>query len=179
MSEGVAYVQPVLVTSVAMSTSNGAEQKNPEKAVMALELLAEGKGYQAVGEATGLTFDQIVGLRARHIVAIEVRRKQLAEDGFEMAEGLRLLAKQKMAMLADDPDALAKVNLRDLAISYGVAVDKGMLALDGNKVVVEHVSRKPSLQDAMQAIADAKAALRSGATQVEAIDVTPKAGETP
>ena len=160
-------VSPVIVSSVALSdTRLGLERKNPKMAVLALELLSAGKGYKEVEEITGIGFDSLTGLRARHEMAIEVRRKQLAGDGFEMAEGLRLLAKQKMEMLANDPDALAKVNLRDLAISYGVAVDKGMLALDGNRTIVEHVSRKPSLADAQAAIDEARAALQKEAIPI-------------
>jgi hypothetical protein len=83
-----------------------------------------------------------------------------------MAEGLRLLTRQKMDMLAKNPEALAKVNLKDLAISYGVAVDKGMLALDGNRTIVEHVSRKPSLADAQAAIDEARKALQKEAIPV-------------
>lgn len=160
-------VSPVIVSSVVLSpTLNGIERKDPKKAVLALEMLCNGKGYREVEELTGIGFDSLIGLRARHEVAIETRRKQLAGDGFEMAEGLRLLAKQKMEMLANDPDALAKVNLRDLAISYGVAVDKGMLALDGNRTIVEHVSRKPSLADAQAAIDEARAMLQKEAIKI-------------
>jgi hypothetical protein len=90
----------------------------------------------------------------------------LAADGFELAEGLRLLAKQKLEMLANNPDALAKVNIRDLVLSYGIAVDKGMQALGENKVVVEHKAGKPSLEDAMKAIADARAALQKEAISI-------------
>jgi len=142
------------------------EKKDPTNAVLALELLSAGKGYKEITEITGIGFDGLTALRSRHEVAVDTRRKQLAGDGFEMAEGLRLLAKQKMEMLANDPDALAKVNLRDLAISYGVAVDKGMLALDGNRTIVEHVSRKPSLADAQAAINEARAALQKEAIPV-------------
>lgn len=129
-------------------------------------MMCQGKGHKEITEETGIPFDSLIGLRARHEVAVEVRRKQLAGDGFEMAEGLRLLAKQKMEQLSNDPVALAKVNLRDLAISYGVAVDKGMLALDGNRTIVEHVSRKPSLADAQAAINEARAALQKEAIPV-------------
>jgi hypothetical protein len=134
--------------------------------MLCLEQLAEGNTWEEIAEATGFSFNQISKVKARHETAIEVRRKQLAADGFEMAEGLRLLAKQKLEMLANNPDALAKVNIRDLVLSYGIAVDKGMQALGENKVVVEHKAGKPSLEDAMKAIADARAAL-----QKEAVDI--------
>ena len=159
-------VSTILLNSIVESGSRTLEAREPAKAMLCLELLADGSTWQQVADETGWSFTQIGAVKARHEVAIEVRKKQLAADGFEMAEGIRLLLKQKMAMLADNPDALAKVNVKDLALSYGIAVDKGMLALGENKMVIEHKAGKPSLEDAMKAIEDARAAL-----QKEAIDV--------
>lgn len=159
-------VSAILLSSIVESGSRTLEAREPAKAMLCLELLADGSTWQQVADETGWSFTQIGAVKARHEVAIEVRKKQLAADGFEMAEGIRLLLKQKMAMLADNPDALSKVNVKDLALSYGIAVDKGMLALGENKMVIEHKAGKPSLEDAMKAIEDARAAL-----QKEAIDV--------
>ena len=159
-------ISPVLLSSLVDSDSRTLEHREPAKAMLCLEQLAEGNTWEEIAEATGFSFNQISKVKARHETAIEVRRKQLAADGFEMAEGLRLLAKQKLEMLANNPDALAKVNIRDLILSYGIAVDKGMQALGENKVVVEHKAGKPSLEDAMKAIAEARASL-----QKEAVDI--------
>ncbi len=159
-------ISPVLLSSLVDSDSRTLEHREPAKAMLCLEQLAEGNTWEEIAEATGFSFNQISKVKARHETAIEVRRKQLAADGFEMAEGLRLLAKQKLEMLANNPDALAKVNIRDLVLSYGIAVDKGMQALGENKVVVEHKAGKPSLEDAMKAIAEARASL-----QKEAVDI--------
>ena len=159
-------ISPVLLSSLVDSDCRTLEHREPAKAMLCLEQLAEGNTWEEIAEATGFSFNQISKVKARHETAIEVRRKQLAADGFEMAEGLRLLAKQKLEMLANNPDALAKVNIRDLVLSYGIAVDKGMQALGENKVVVEHKAGKPSLEDAMKAIAEARAAL-----QKEAVDI--------
>lgn len=158
--------KPILALSVAHSDSWGAERKNPAKAVLALEMLAAGALWKEVQKETGWTFDQIAGLKARHEMALEVRRKQLAADGFEMAEGFRLLAKQKMERLANDPEALDKVPLRDLALSYGIAVDKGMQAMGENKMVIEHVSRRPSIADAQAAIEEARQLLQKEAIPI-------------
>ena len=159
-------ISTIVLNSIVESGSRTLEAREPTKAMLCLELLADGSTWQQVADETGWSFTQIGAVKARHEVAIELRKKQLAADGFEMAEGIRLLMKQKMAMLADNPDALAKVNVKDLALSYGIAVDKGMLALGENKMVIEHKAGKPSLEDAMKAIEDARAAL-----QKEAIDV--------
>jgi hypothetical protein len=159
-------VSTILLNSIVESGSRTLEAREPAKAMLCLELLADGSTWHKVADETGWSFTQIGAVKARHEVAIEVRKKQLAADGFEMAEGFRLLLKQKMAMLADNPDALSKVNVKDLALSYGIAVDKGMLALGENKMVIEHKAGKPSLEDAMKAIEDARAALQKEAIPV-------------
>ena len=159
-------ISTIILNSIVESGSRTLEAREPTKAMLCLELLADGSTWQQVADETGWSFTQIGAVKARHEVAIEVRKKQLAADGFEMAEGIRLLMKQKMAMLADNPDALAKVNVKDLALSYGIAVDKGMLALGENKMVIEHKAGKPSLEDAMKAIEDARAALQKEAIEV-------------
>jgi len=157
---------PIIVQSVALSDSRGLERKNPELAVVALEMLASGSGFREIELKTGVGFAQLMGLRTRHEAAIEVRRKQLANDGFEIAEGLRLLTKEKMNQMAADPKQMQKANLRDLVISWGIAQDKGLVAAEGNRSIVEHVSRRPSLADAAAAIEEARKALQKEAIQI-------------
>ena len=137
------------------------EARDPAKATLALEMLAGGETWEEVSNQTGYSFDQISRIRARHKVAIDKRKEQLAEDGLELAEGLRLLAKQKMAQLAENPDALAKVNIRDLVMSLGIAQDKFYMAAGEAKVTIEHRGNKPSLEDAMKAIEEAREKLKN------------------
>ena len=121
-------ISPVLLASLVDSDCRTLEAREPKKAMLCLEQLAEGNTWEEIAEATGFTFNQISKVKARHEMAIDVRRKQLAADGF--------------------------------------AVDKGMQALGENKVVVEHKAGKPSLEDAMKAIADARAALQKEAVEI-------------
>jgi hypothetical protein len=86
-----------------------------------------------------------------------------------------LLAKQKMQCLADNPDELAKVHLRDLVLPYAIAQDKAFAALGENKVIVEH-RRGASLEDAMREIEAARAKIRQSAIEV---DVTPVVTKKP
>lgn len=156
----------VIVESVANCTSKGLEHRNPKLAVLALEMLCSGSGYREVELATGLKFDQLLGLRSRHEAAIEIRRKQLAVDGFEMAEGLRLLAREKMKQLAENPQQMQKVNLRDLVVGWGIAQDKALVATEGNRSIVEHVNRRPSLAEAQAAIDEARKMLQKDAIPI-------------
>lgn len=148
------------------------ENKKPKMAALALELLAQGMGHDAVREETGIGFDALASLRARHDRAIEVRRNELALDGFEMAEKMRALVNKKAAMLMEDDDALKRTPMKDLSLSYAILQDKGVQAMDGgNKTIIEHRNNKPSLEDAMKAIEDARKALQKEAIPIEAVTI--------
>jgi hypothetical protein len=149
---------PIFATSISKQPDDMrlTEVKKPREAVLALEMLATGHTYNDIADATGLSFSALSGLRARHEMPLEVRRKQLATDGFEMAEGARFLVRKKMEMLADDDDQLKKTNLKDLGIAAVMFQERALQALEGNKIVVEHRGSKPSLEDAMNAIAEAR-----------------------
>lgn len=171
---------PVLVASLIKEAGkpslNGlkVEVKRPEAAAKALEMLALGKGVDEIRETTGLGWDAIKGLRARHSVGLEVRRQQLAEDGWEMAEGLRLLAMKKMKQLSEDDEQLAKTSLKDLIQARSWEQERALENLGEVRAVVEHRSGKPSLADAMKAIAEARASLQKEAivVEVEKVDST-------
>ncbi len=169
------YVEPVLVASVAAEATRGhvkrVEKQKPAESVMALEMLLDGVGLEEIKKKTGLGFDAITSLKARHETALEVRRKQLAADGFEMAEGIRLLAKKKMKMLAEDDEALAKVSLKDLVLARAIEQDKSFAALGEQKTIIEHRTGKPSLADAQKAIEEARKSLQKEAIPVEATEV--------
>ena len=105
---------------------------------------------------------------AKAVKALEM----LAEDALEIAEGLRLLQKEKMRMLAEDPEQLARTNIRDLSIPWGIANDKFLAAVGENKVVVEHKSAAPSLEDAMKAIQEAREKLKLGSVEILTKDIT-------
>ncbi len=164
--EGPTQASVALIEDIMAAGPRSLAKRKPKESMMALELIAAGEQWEKIAELTGLSFNQISGLSARHEMAIEERKKELARDGFEMAKGLSLLIKQKMEQLANNPDALAKTNLRDLVLPYGIAVDKGMLALGEQKTIIEHRAGKPSLKDAMAAIEEARAKLRQDSVEV-------------
>ena len=156
------------VAIVANRPGNFLERKDPEMAAKILEMLADGESFQAVSQETGATWETVSRLRARHKVVLEERRAMLAEDALEIAEGLRLLQKQKMKMLAEDPEQLARTNIKDLTIPWAVANDKFMAAMGENKVTIEHKSGAPSLEDAMKAIQEARDKLKASSVEVVA-----------
>ena len=151
---------------------NYLERRDPALAVQALDMLANGDSFHTVSKATGLTWETVSRLKARHKMVLDERRAMLAEDALEIAEGLRLLQKEKMRMLAEDPEQLARTNIRDLTLPWGISLDKYMTVLGENKVTVEHKSAAPSLEDAMKAIEEARAKLKASSMEVITKDVT-------
>jgi len=173
--KGAMRMKDPLAMSVAAMADKGVayiEGRDPGMAARVLEMLADGNSYSTIKKQTGLDWETISRLKARHSMVLEERRKYLAQDALDVAEGLRLLQKEKMRMLAEDPEQLARTNIRDLAIPWGIANDKFLSAMGENKVVVEHKAQAPSLEDAMKAIEEARAKLKAGSVEILAKPVT-------
>ena len=156
------------VSENANKAGNFLERKDPKLAARVLEMLAEGESFTGIRRETGLNWDTIARLKARHEVALAERRQLLAQDALDIAEGLRLLQKEKMRMLAEDPEQLARTNIKDLGITWGIANDKYLSVIGENKVTVEHKTAAPSLEDAMKAIEEARAKLKATTLEVVA-----------
>ena len=146
------------------------EQMDPERATMLLERMAGGDSLRKICKEDGTNHGMLCNLRARHAEALGKRREMLAQDAMELAEKARGLQHEKMNMLFDDPEALAKTNLRDLAMSYGIYADKFHQSTEGNVVTIQHKGGAPSIEDAMKVIEAARAKLKAAATE---INVTP------
>ena len=166
------YITPLAATAIAEAKGSGnlVERRMPAECAMALELIAEGKTYDEISGVTGLNYSALVNLKARHPETIEKRRKMLAIDGFEMAEGLRMLVMKKLKLLAADDSQLGKVNLKDLVIPFAIAQDKGFAALGENVTRIEHTHKKMSIEEAKRMIEDAKNDMKSNSLLV---NVTP------
>ena len=168
------YVLPQVAASVAAARVEGsgrlAEVRHPEESVVALEMLAMGASYREIKEKTGLSVNTVMALKARHPMALDARRKALAADALEIAEGIRLLQKEKIAQLANDPEALAKTNLRDLTLPWGISMDKFFGALGEAQTVVEHRTGGLSIEDAQKVIEAARAKVKAASVEV---NVTP------
>lgn len=171
------YVLPQVAASVAAARVEGSsrltEVRHPEESVVALEMLALGASYREIKEKTGLSVNAVMALKARHPMALDARRKALAADALEIAEGIRLLQKEKIAQLANDPEALAKTNLRDLTLPWGISMDKFFGALGEAQTVVEHRTGGLSIEDAQKMIEAAKAKVKAASVEV---NVTPVEG---
>ena len=174
MTEG-AKLKREMSKAIVEAAENGrlVEARNPEKAARCLEKMAEGRPWKAIMREETVDWYTLVGLRSRHKDLIDRRKEIVAQDAMELVEGARMLQQEKMRMLAEDENALRRVNLRDLAMSYGIYAEKFFMATDGNKVVVEHKTAAPSLEDAVKAIEEAKAKLKASSVDVLVKPVEP------
>ena len=161
------------VAEHANREGNYLERRDPKLAAKIVDMLCAGETFKEISRQTGVGWDTVARLKSRHLTVVEDRKKQLAQDALDIQEGLRLLQKEKMRMLAEDPEQLARTNIRDLAIPWGISVDKYLAVMGENKVTVEHKSAAPSLEDAMKAIEEAKAKLKASSMEVITTDVTP------
>lgn len=172
MPEQSKLTRKELAHSIALvaSQGNSIEREDPARAARALEKIADGVPWRRIMAEEGVGWYTLVGLRARHKALVDKRREMIAQDTLELMEGMRLLQHEKIKMLSEDENALRRVNIRDLAMAYGMFADKFFMATDGNKVVVEHRSGAPSIEDAKRAIEAARAKLKKDSIEV---DVTP------
>lgn len=159
--------------AVVAASRNTIEREDPVKSARALEKIADGVPFNQIIREEGIGWHTLVGLRARHKAFLDKRREYIAQDTLELMEGMRLIQHEKIRMLAQDENALKRVNIRDLAMAYGMFADKFFMATEGNKVVVEHRSGAPSIEDAKKAIEAARAKLRKDSVEV---NVTPEKG---
>ena len=161
------------VAEYSNATGNYLERRDPKMAAKLLEMLAEGCTFNEIRQELGLKWETIARMKARHKMVLDERRQQLAQDALDIAEGLRLLQKEKMRMLAEDPEQLARTNIRDLTLPWGIANDKFLSAMGENKVTVEHKAAAPSLEDAMKAIEEARAKLKASSVDIVAKPAKP------
>ena len=169
-----AAIRKEVAKAIVAAGENGRsiEARQPERAARLLELMAEGRSWKSIVRDEGVDWYTLVGLRARHKGLIEKRKEIVAQDAMELIEGARMLQQEKMKMLAEDEGALKRVNIRDLAMSYGIYADKFFMATDGNRVTIEHKGGAPSIEDARKAIEEARAKLRADALEVVTKNVT-------
>ena len=153
-----------------MSHPNATEVKAPEQSVLALEMLAHGEKYADIARATGLRPTAVVALRRRHEGALVKSRERAAEEMEDLAELYREVGRERAEALLNDPEAMAKVNLKDPAIGAAVWGDKALLLRGEATARIDH-RRGASLADVKEALEAASKAVALKKVKGEAIDV--------
>jgi hypothetical protein len=132
------------------------EAKRPHEAAQAIELLAQGVSIVRIKEETGISLCALTRLRQDHSEVISHRQERAASDAARAADGYRILLMERANQLGEDPAALAKINPKDLAITFGVCTDKAMSLSGRATVVIEHRTA-PSREEYREALKQAQA----------------------
>jgi len=162
------WMEVVRQESLAKHDCRSIESLQPQKAAMALEMLARCDSIRKISRATGLSTSTIQQMKWRHAETLETRKKKLARVYGIGAETAMNLTFQKLEMLEDDEDALAQTSLKDIALTTAILTDKAMALSGMATVTIEH-RKGPSIEDAQAAItaARAKIAERSRTTAID------------
>lgn len=156
---------PALAASVAARATadpRTTEAKDPEAALEALTLAAEGYSTGEIRARTRLGKRTVERLRADHREAMAEERLKASRRAAEAAELARRIAVQSLRMMdpagaeneeerAGRVELLRKANVRDLAVSFGVLIDKAERLADQPPVAAEREAG-PTLADAAKAL---------------------------
>jgi hypothetical protein len=146
------------------------EKSKPDKAALALMLLARGTAKKRVAEISGLDRGTISKLAWRHSETLESRKREMARGYAMAAEQYKDLLVQKAEQLEDNPEELAKISPDKIALAMAIATDKATMLSGMPTAVVEH-RKGATLSDALALINAAKARIaekvRSEAIEAE------------
>ena len=131
------------------------EKKNPQMAVEILEGLARGATGRQLAAKYQIDLGTIQRMARRHRETITDVKELIAGHAYMDLQRGRAILNQKWDMMEDDPEQIAKTNVRDLVQSVSMLGEGYMAAIGENKVVIEHRTG-PSVSDAQAAILLAK-----------------------
>ena len=148
---------------------NALEWREPGKVVQALKMLAAGESVQRSAATLGVSVCTMSTMKWRYLPSIEAAQKQMAVAAGRNADKYLALSEKRADQLEADPEALKKVNPKDLAVTAAIHADK-MVALSGGATAVVEHRRALSLEDAKKMIEDAEAEVlmkrREGSVEV-------------
>lgn len=148
---------------------SSSELVKPKKCAIALWRLAQGVAQWRIAEETGLNLKTIVRLKWQHGDTLDTRRKEFSRNYAQAADAFTDLLMEKAEQLGRDPEALAKLSPEKLALTVGIMTDKAAQLSGMAGVIIEH-RKGPSIEDASQAIAAARARI-ADKIRAQAIDV--------
>ncbi len=143
----------------------GMEVQNPGNAAQILNAMADGEPSRKIIRNFRVGGSLLTRMRRDHAEVLAESRRVRAQAAAEVADPARELLTRKIDQLAGDGEALAKANLKDVGITYGITIDKSQLLANDPTMIVGEPTKKITINDAIEAIAAAKAAV---AEKVEA-----------
>jgi hypothetical protein len=136
---------------------SGMEVQSPGKAARILNALADGNPTRKIERHFRVGGSLLTRMRRDHHEVLREARMIRAQAAAEVADQARELLAKKIDQLAGDEQALAKANLKDLGITFGIVTDKAQLLANDPTLIVQDQTPKVTLQDAMDFIEEAKA----------------------
>ena len=132
------------------------ERLAPQLAAQALWMLAQGMTYTKISKETGFDRGTVRSLEWRHTDTLETKRKEFSRRYAMVAEEFTDILFTKAGQLADNPEQLQAISPDKLALTVAIMTDKSMALSGMAGVVIEH-RKGASIDDAIAAIAAAKA----------------------
>ena len=136
---------------------SGMEVQSPGKAARILNALADGNPTRKIERHFRVGGSLLTRMRRDHHEVLREARMIRAQAAAEVADQARELLAKKIDQLFGDEQALAKANLKDLGITFGIVTDKAQLLANDPTLIVQDQTPKVTLQDAMDFIEEAKA----------------------
>ena len=136
---------------------SGMEVQSPGKAARILNALADGEPTRRIERQFRVGGSLLTRMRRDHHEVLREARLVRAQAAAEVADKARELLAQKIDQLSGDEQALAKANLKDMGITFGIVTDKAQLLANDPTLIVQDQTPKVTLQDARDFIEEAKA----------------------
>ncbi len=136
---------------------SGMEVQSPGKAARILNALANGDPTRKIERHFRVGGSLLTRMRRDHHEVLREARMIRAQAAAEVADQARELLAKKIDQLFGDEQALAKANLKDLGITFGIVTDKAQLLANDPTLIVQDQTPKVTLQDARDFIEAAKA----------------------
>ncbi len=149
---------------------SGMEVQSPGKAARILNALADGEPTRRIERQFRVGGSLLTRMRRDHHEVLREARLVRAQAAAEVADKARELLAQKIDQLSGDEQALAKANLKDMGITFGIVTDKAQLLANDPTLIVQDQTPKVTLQDAIDLIEDAKEKVRQSETERIGLD---------
>lgn len=144
------------VQNVAKNSTNGCEieKRDPQTAVQVIEMRAEGHTLREIEKRTGLAERTVRKLLRNHRTVVEDMKPIMAAEAFNDLAEARGLFRRKVGLV--DDEELKKTRLDLVAKTLEITHNNYQGAIGEGAGIKINVQTGPTLEQAMQAIEEAK-----------------------
>lgn len=161
-------IPSALIKKVARSISqnantahgNSIERANPALSLTVIQELARGLTIKKIQAKHDVDRTTVSRLLHRHRAVIDDIREYIAADAFMDLQVARGIMHKKFEQMDEDPEAIAKANMRDIVQSVALLNQGYQASVGENKVVIEHRTG-PTMEEFAAKIAEAREKARA------------------